>query len=450
MMEAMRDRRRRSLTLLIFFLIAWQLSGATSSRSVQGYVFEVLPEGSFRLESGLLVTLLPSTKIERENHLYSGSVKVGWEVRVTGRFDAAANTLQADRVTILPNPTPAVEGTAVVEERHDGPEGIVLVADGGKLLVSGRTRFLPPTPEPPESVKDPNAVQPGVFVHYRGRGTETGLVELTELSAWNNRLEEKERSLYQTYEPEMLLPAEGGAGPVVLKVGPNRYPVLDDREIQLYMDRLGTRLLPQLSRPGDATNVTGHKFWFVVVVQERPQASSFPSGVVVVHTSLFRLAENEAQLAFAIAHEIAHVTQEHSWREYQYHRRKLRVLRWSTAGMGYVVESAIRRGYQRDLEEQADRLALWYMTQAGYDPREAIRFLRLLERHPQGLSGLLWETHRSYGRRRRGLMAELARYSARRLDYSALAKDSSEFVLFRSRLPRAKINSVREADLAGK
>jgi len=173
----------------------------------------------------------------------------------------------------------------------------------------------------------------------------------------------------------------------------------------------------------------GHDFWFAVVEHERPQASAFPGGVVAVHSGLFQVVENEAQLAFILAHEIAHVLQEHPWREYRYQRGKLLFLRWSTAGLGYVVESAIRSGYERELEAQADRLALSYMIQAGFDPREGLRLLARLEERQGGLSGLFWESHRSYPRRRQDLMREMAQRSLRGLDYSSLVQNSPEFSL---------------------
>lgn len=430
---------------MLFLLLLCQLSGAASSHSVRGHIVEVLADGSFRLENGLRVTLSSSTVVMRGNDLYSGRLVVGFEVNITGRLDSVDATLQAEKIAVLTNLEGQVEGTAVIEERHNASEGVVLVSDGRQLLVTDRTRYLPPKRKELESVDGVEAVQPGGFVHYRGRWAQTGLVEVEELSVWGNRLEEKERKIYQKYYPEMLLPRGKGVEWAVLKVDKNRYRVLDDREIQLYVDRLGRRLLPRLWNSREAASRWGYSFWFIVALHERPQASAFPSGVVVIHSALFHLAENEAQLAFAIAHEIAHVLQEHAWQEYLYHRRKLLLLRWSTAGLGYVVESAIRRGYQRGLEAQADRLALSYMTQAGYDPRESITFLRRLEERQQGLSALLWETHKSYGQRRRALMEELARYSARGLHYRSLKKESGEFGGLRKRIPAAEIDTVRES-----
>lgn len=420
--------------LLTFWLALAPLNGVAAARSVRGYIIDVLADGNFRIENGPLVMLSSTTSVVRANLPYSGKLAVGWEVKVTGRPDSAAGALRAERVVVLAAPEGAVEGTAVVEERHESPDRTVLVSDGRHLSLTGQTRFVPPNRKEQQPLMQPNAVPPGVFVHYRGRRTEAGVVQVDEISAWSNRLEEKERSLYQKYEPTMRMPREAAAGPAVLQVGKSRYRVLDDRELQLYLDRLGTRLLPEFWQDPATATRHGYRFWFAAVLHERPQASAFPGGVVVIHSGLFRLAQNEAQLAFALAHEIAHVLQEHLWREYLYRRGKLLFLRWSTAGTGYIVESAIRRGYQRDLEAQADRLALSAMARAGYDPREGIRFLRQLERHQQGPSALLWDTHKNYGQRRRALLGELAAHSARGLPWTTLRRDSPEFAALRERI----------------
>lgn len=412
---------------------------APAERSVRGPIFALLADGNFQLEDGLVVKSSSSTLILGAAGPFVGPLLVGLEVEVVGTPESSGDALLAHRVKVLTEPEEEVQGTAILEEQRETPEGLLLFADGRKLLVTARTRRLTPTEE--AGMED---LAPGASLSYRGRWTPTGIVELDELTLWANRLEEREQAIYDAYRPEVLLPKTAGTDPSVLRLGENRYAILDDREMQLYVDRLGTRLLPPLWREPQAANRFGYSLWFLVVLHAAPQASAFPSGVVVIHSGLFHLAENEAQLAFAVGHELAHVLQEHAWRESAYHRKKLLLLRWTTAGIGYLVESAIRRGYQRDLESQADRLALAYMARAGYDVREGLRFLRRLEERQGGLSSLLWEKHKSYGQRRRALRSELLRYSAQGLAYSSLNQTSPEFALFRARIPTARIEAARQ------
>lgn len=432
--------------LLLSLFLLLDLQGASlPNRTVSGHILEVLADGGLRLEEEEpTVAISPSTEVQYQGRAYEGSLLVGLKIKARGRFDPANHTLRAERIDVLSDLGEEIEGAALLEERRAEGDALLFAADGRLLRAPSEIHLSPPEEKSLQAVQSLEGVAPGVFLRYRCRRGPAGKAELVRLSAWLNPLEEKEKALYEQYKAEMLLPRDG-TGPTVLKVDENRYGVVGDAEVQRYLDRLGTRLLPGSMKDTQGAAQQGIQFWFFVVQHDRPQASAFPGGVVVVHTGLFRLAENEAQLAFALAHEIAHVTQEHAWREYLYHRKKLSALRWGTAGVGYVVESAIRSGYSRDLEEQADRLALWYMTQAGYDSREGIRFLKRLEEAQLRLPGLLWDTHKSSSRRREALLDELVSYSARGLEYRALTRDSADFAKFRERLTRARTEGVQEA-----
>lgn len=397
----------------------------SSERSVRGIVLAVFDDGSFQLEDGLAVRVPTGVSVP-------GPLLVGQPIGVLGEM-SGSEELTARRVEKLVVPVGEVRGEAILEETREDPRGLLLLADGRRLLVSERTRRA-----------NGETFAPGNYVTYRGDWVSSGVVELKEVSVVPNQLEEKEKAIYDAYRPEVQMAAAGSDQPPVLQVGENRYGVLGDRETQLYFDQLGSILVPPLWRDPAAKERFDINLWFVLVNNATPQASAFPGGVIVIHSGLLQLAENEAQMAFVVAHELAHVLQEHAWRESVYHRKKLQALRWSTAGIGFLVESAIRRGYQRELETQADRLALWYLTQAGFDPREGVRMLQRLESRQEGLSSLLWEKHRTYPQRRRALMEELLHYSEQGLAYSSLRHNSSEFMTVRALIPSAHIEAARE------
>jgi len=333
-----------------------------------------------------------------------------------------------------------VRGTAVIETRSDTSDGILLEADGRLLLVGADARYVPEDSKS-KQVATAETLRPGNFLRYTGQRTASGRIRVAELAAWENNLEEEERQLYQSFEPEMRLPP-GGDQLAVLGIWKNRYTVLDDRAVQQYIERLGTQLLPAFLRDPETAAGYGHKFWFVVVSHSDTQASAYPGGAVVIHSGLFHMVQNEAQLAFVVAHETAHVVQKHAWREALYPRGTLRTLRWTTAGASYIVESAIRRGYLRELEAQADRLALAAMVRAGFDPRESISLLNVLERHKPYMSALFWDTHRSYGQRRKQLQEELAAYVGD-VRAAEVRSDSPEFQALRELIPRAKLGAPR-------
>src|SRR5262249_50246029 len=160
--------------------------------------------------------------------------------------------------------------------------------------------------------------------------------------------------------------------------------VLPNREVQAYVNRLGQSLVPEYQRRLADTNPQKIPFRFVVVVKKAFNAFSCPNGIVIINSGVFDVLENEAQLAAIIAHEIAHVTQEHMYREMQHHKKTHTAIVLGSivaAGMGYytisdvlkLVNVAMVNGYSRTLENQADRVGMEYMVEAGYDPRQAPR-----------------------------------------------------------------------------
>lgn len=420
------QRRSVLAALLVWLALAFvPADGVAGERRVRGSVLAVFDDGSFQLEDGLVVRVSEQTAISRP-------LLIGQPVEVTGGM-SGEEELTARRVEARAIASEEVRGEAVLEGTRPDPRGLLLLADGRRLLVTDRTRRA-----------SGDEFAPGNYIAYRGEWTEGGEVELAEISVTPNRLEDRERAMHEAYRPEIQFHAGNSDQPAALRIGENRYALVSDRPVQLYFDELGSRLAPELWRGPEAAQRFGVNLWLVLATHSTAQATAFPGGVVVVHTGLLQWAENEAQLAFVIAHELAHALQEHAWRESAYHRKKLRALRWSTAGIGYVVESAIRRGYQRELESQADRLALWYLAQAGFDPREGVRMMQRLESRQEGLSALLWEKHRTFPQRRRAAMEELFRFSQQGLAYSSLQRNSGEFMALRARVPTAGVKEARE------
>lgn len=87
----------------------------------------------------------------------------------------------------------------------------------------------------------------------------------------------------------------------------------DKNDLTTYVARVGANLAGFSPRPGIP--------WvFGVVESKDPAAFSAPAGYIVVTTGLMKLTQNEAQLASVLAHEITHVTLQHSLKRYQAQR----------------------------------------------------------------------------------------------------------------------------------
>jgi len=133
-------------------------------------------------------------------------------------------------------------------------------------------------------------------------------------------------------------------------------------------------------------DVPNAKWEFVLFDDPSPNAFALPGGKVGVHTGLFKVVQNDAQLAAVLGHELGHVTARHSGQRITQGTAGAivgavagKVLENKT-GMDARTAQAITQGtatlrllkFSRSQELDADKLGATYMAQAGYDPRESI------------------------------------------------------------------------------
>lgn len=161
-------------------------------------------------------------------------------------------------------------------------------------------------------------------------------------------------------------------------------PIVRDSQIQRYVEQIGRRLAA-------APEADRYPYTFKVVNEGSINAFALPGGPTYVHTGLIKAAENEAQLAGVMAHEIAHVALRHGTN--QASKANLLQLPAMIAGavvgngglMGQLAQLGIGLGansvllkYSRDAERQADLLGAQMMARAGYNPLEMARFFEKL------------------------------------------------------------------------
>ena len=213
-------------------------------------------------------------------------------------------------------------------------------------------------------------------------------------------IEPSEKSLWNWWRVEVKEPDfdRRRSGGVTIR-NDIRYEIIANAEIQQYIADLGTRLVPSYQRDLPDDDPAKIPFKFYVVRQGQAGASALATGVVMVYTRTFEILKNEAQLTSIVAHEIAHLTQKHLWR------------------LDKMPPSSIKERHVRSYENQADRLALEYALNAGYDPREAARTWKLMAQK-LGFTPLRG-SHENYSVRRAFVMGELEG-NYQQLDYGAL------------------------------
>lgn len=126
-----------------------------------------------------------------------------------------------------------------------------------------------------------------------------------------------------------------------------------------------------------------------VYIADVPYFNAFmlPNGVMVVWTGLLLRAQNEAQLASVLGHELAHYLRRHSlqrWRDTRLKSDMLIFLKLATAiaGVGFAgnIAELVAVGsvlaFSRDQEREADRLGIQMVSHAGYAASEAVAFWR--------------------------------------------------------------------------
>lgn len=158
---------------------------------------------------------------------------------------------------------------------------------------------------------------------------------------------------------------------------------LVNREVKLYrngaLNNYINDLGQKLARKSDRPNL---KYTFQVVDDSGINAFATMGGYVYVNTGTIAAADNEAQLASVIAHEIGHIGGRHSIKQMksallaQGVTQILGVDNSKVVGIG--VDLALNRPHSRRDEYDADTRGLRTMTRAGYAPSGATGFMKKL------------------------------------------------------------------------
>lgn len=116
-----------------------------------------------------------------------------------------------------------------------------------------------------------------------------------------------------------------------------------------------------------------------------PKSLGFPSGRILLSIGLLSTVDDEAELAYVLAHELAHVAADHT--SPLLVRLALGSVAAHDAGptgdaWKHAAEDLMVLGYGARREREADRQALCALQSAGYDPASALRFLDRMGAEP--------------------------------------------------------------------
>jgi len=201
-------------------------------------------------------------------------------------------------------------------------------------------------------------------------------------------------------------------------------------------------------------------FTIKVIDSDEINAMALPGGFFYVNSGLILAADEEAELAGVMAHEIAHVCAHHAARE-------MTRMNYAQIGMvplimmtgytwtGYGIYEAAQLAipitfleFSREFEAQADYLGVQYMYRSGYDPQAFISFfekIQALEKRKPGLVAKAFSDHPQTPDRILHSQEEIARILPAKDDYLVT---TSEFNDVKARLARIE-NKRRLTDTKG-
>ena len=213
---------------------------------------------------------------------------------------------------------------------------------------------------------------------------------------------------------------------------------VDDPTITEYVNRVGQNIVLH----SDAKV----PFTIKVIDSDEVNAFALPGGFFYVNKGLILAADNEAELAGVMAHEIAHVAARHavenqtkgSLLEYAALAGSIFIggipgmIYQNTAGIGLL---GIFMKFSRGAEEEADKLGVQYMYAAGYDPGAMATMFEKLEAKNKKKPGLIaraFASHPAPPDRRQAAINLAARFP----EHDEYVISSSEFQRVKGRLLR--------------
>lgn len=163
-----------------------------------------------------------------------------------------------------------------------------------------------------------------------------------------------------------------------------------NRDLEM-VKRVGSRIAAAITQyynsKGLGNELAGYNWEFNLVDNKEVNAWAMPGGKVVVYTGLFNVAQNEAQLAIVLGHEITHAVARHGQERISQAMlaQGLGVVGSGVFGntqagnifnniYGPAASIGVLLPNSRNQELEADHYGLIFAAMAGYNPQEAIPF----------------------------------------------------------------------------
>ena len=219
-------------------------------------------------------------------------------------------------------------------------------------------------------------------------------------------------------------------GQKVSQEAEQQLPMLNDRRVDDYLNRLGRRL--SAKAPGEK-----YPYQFKAVNDPSINAFALPGGFLYVNRGTIEAADDEAQLAGVIGHEIGHVALRHGTNQASKAyaaQAPLALLGGilgsnsigsvlAQVGAGFALNSVLLK-YSRDAERQADIVGAQILYDNNMDPRAMAQFFEKLEAGGKSRAPEFFSSHPNPGNRIGLINTEIGKLGGPPRNYR---DDSAEF-----------------------
>jgi predicted Zn-dependent protease len=186
------------------------------------------------------------------------------------------------------------------------------------------------------------------------------------------------------------------------------YTPYDQPQLTRYINLIGQSLAQASDRPA-----TFAGYHFLVLDSEELNAFSAPGGLIFVTRGMLKICQSEDDIAAVLAHEVAHVQEQHGIQAIKKRYRDDALLALGGAALSSqmgggpalfrlfdlsvkdVMATLLEKGYSRAAENDADGVAVTLLTRVGYDTNAIVRVLTMLQSRTQAEQPGFSRTHPS-------------------------------------------------------
>jgi Zn-dependent protease with chaperone function len=240
-----------------------------------------------------------------------------------------------------------------------------------------------------------------------------GLVFAVALTAYAADSRTKLKPGFNLFSPQQ----DVQMGREVSKQAESQLQLVNNRQATDWINSLGRQLAAHA--PGEK-----YPYQFRIVNDTAINAFALPGGFVYVNRGAIDAADNEAQIAGVIAHEIGHVALRHGTNQASKSyiaQAPLAIIGGlagnsvggllTQLGISFAASSVLLK-YSRDAESQADLMGTQILYDSGYDPRAMVEFFEKIQNESRGRAVQFLSDHPNPENRISNVQHEIQRFGS--------------------------------------